>query len=138
VIFAVPGIILALLFVTLPFVIRTVQPVLSELDIGEEEASYLLGAGGWTTFRRVILPAITPAIAAGAMLVFARAVGEFGAIVIISGNIAGKLTAPVYIFQLVNQFRFEEAAAVATALFAISFILVLITERVLKKGNEAL
>ncbi|MBA3430252.1 MAG: ABC transporter permease subunit [Actinobacteria bacterium] len=62
VIFAVPGIILALLFVTLPFVIRTVQPVLSELDIGEEEASYLLGAGGWTTFRRVILPAITPAI----------------------------------------------------------------------------
>ncbi|MBA3430251.1 MAG: hypothetical protein H0U16_02065 [Actinobacteria bacterium] len=72
------------------------------------------------------------------MLVFARAIGEFGAIVIISGNIAGKLTAPVYIFQLVNQFRFEEAAAVATALFAISFILVLITERVLKKGNEAL
>jgi sulfate/thiosulfate transport system permease protein len=130
VIFAPLGIELALLFITLPFVIRTVQPVLLELDPAEEEAAATLGANGWTIFRRVVLPAITPAIAAGALLTFARATGEFGSIVILSGNITGKtLTAPVFIFQLASQFRPEEAAAVATLLFAIAFVLVLITAR---------
>ena len=129
VIFAPLGIELALLPITLPFVIRTVQPVLLELDPAEEEAAATLGANGWTTFRRVVLPAIRPAIAAGALLSFARAIGEFGSIVIVSGNITGKtLTAPVFIFQLTSQFRPEEAAAVATLLFAISFVLVLITD----------
>ena len=138
VIFAPPGILLALLFVTLPFVIRTVQPVILELDEGEEEAAYLLGAGGGTVFRRVILPALRPAITAGALLTFARALGEFGSIVIVSGNLPGTLTSPVYIFQLTSQFRYEEAAAVATVLFAISFLLVLVTDRLLKQGREAL
>lgn len=138
VIFAPPGILLALLFVTLPFVIRTVQPVLLELDEGEEEAAYLLGATGGTVFRRVILPALRPAITAGALLTFARALGEFGSIVIVSGNLPGTLTSPVYIFQLTSQFRYEEAAAIATVLFAISFLLVLVTDRLLKKGSEAL
>jgi sulfate/thiosulfate transport system permease protein len=137
VIFAPLGIGLALLFITLPFVIRTVQPVLLELDPAEEEAAATLGANGWTTFRRVVLPAITPAIAAGALLTFARATGEFGSIVILSGNITGKtLTAPVFIFQLASQFRPEEAAAVATLLFAIAFVLVLITAR-LTRPREA-
>jgi sulfate/thiosulfate transport system permease protein len=137
VIFAPLGIELALLFITLPFVIRTVQPVLLELDPAEEEAAATLGANGWTTFRRVVLPAITPAIAAGALLTFARATGEFGSIVILSGNITGKtLTAPVFIFQLASQFRPEEAAAVATLLFAIAFVLVLITAR-LTRPREA-
>lgn len=134
VVFAPLGILISLLFVTLPFVIRTVQPVLSELDIAEEEAAFSLGAGGWTAFRRVVLPALRPSITAGALLVFARAIGEFGAVVIVAGNLTGKtLTAPVFIFQLANQFRPEEAAAVASILFAISFALVLITNRLLKR-----
>ncbi len=138
VIFAPPGILLALLFVTLPFVIRTVQPVLLELDEGEEEAAYLLGARGGTVFRKVILPALRPAITAGALLTFARALGEFGSIVIVSGNLPGTLTSPVYLFQLTSQFRYEEAAVIATVLFSISFLLVLVTDRLLKQGSEAL
>ncbi|HEX2234731.1 MAG TPA: sulfate ABC transporter permease subunit CysT [Actinomycetota bacterium] len=134
--FAPLGILVAMLFVTLPFVVRTVQPVLSELDHAEEEASYSLGAGTWTTFRRIVLPALRPAITAGALLTFARALGEFGAIVVVSGNIPGTLTAPVFIFQLTSQFRFEEAAAVSTVLFTISCSLVLLTERLLRRQKE--
>ena len=137
VIFATPGILLALLFVTLPLVVRAVEPVLIELDRSEEEAAHVLGAGGWTTFRRVVLPAIRPAVAAGALLTFARAIGEFGSIVIVSGNITGRtLTAPVFIFQLTSQFKAEEAAAVSTVLFAISFVLVLLTERLVRQRAE--
>ncbi len=121
VIFAVPGILLALLVVTLPLVVRTVEPVLLELDVAQEEAAHVLGAGGWTTFRRSWCPAIRPAIAAGILLSFARAIGEFGSIVIVSGNITGKtLTAPVFIFQLTSQFKYAEAAAVSTLLFGLS------------------
>ena len=136
--FAPLGILLALMFITLPFVVRSVQPVLSELDLAEEEAAYVLGANGWTTFRKVIFPALRPAIAAGGLLSFARAIGEFGSIVIISGNITGKtLTAPVFIFQLASQFRPEEAAAVSTVLFAMSFTLVMITYRLIKRRGDA-
>jgi sulfate/thiosulfate transport system permease protein len=135
--FATPGILLALMFVTLPFVVRTVQPVLSELDPAEEEASFSLGAGGWTTFRRIVLPALRPAITAGTLLAFARALGEFGAIIVVSGNITGRtLTAPVYIFQLISQFRYEEAAAIATLLFLTSAALVLVTERLVRHRKE--
>ena len=136
--FAPLGIVVALMFVTLPFVVRTVQPVLLELDEAEVEAAYVLGARPWSTFRRVVLPAIRPAIVAGAMLAFARALGEFGSIVIISGNITGRtLTAPVFIFQLTGQFRAEEAAAVATLLFAVSFLLVVVVQRgMLRKEVE--
>jgi sulfate transport system permease protein len=129
VVFAPLGILLALLFVTLPLVVRTVQPVLHELDEAEEEAARVLGASRWTTFRAVVLPAIRPGIAAGGLLAFARALGEFGAVVIISGNIPNKtLTAPVLISQLV-QVNPAEAAALSTILFAISFAAVMITER---------
>ncbi|HET8525597.1 MAG TPA: sulfate ABC transporter permease subunit CysT [Actinomycetota bacterium] len=130
VIFAQLGILLALLFVTLPLVVRTVQPVLLELDEAEEEAARVLGATRWYTFRRVVLPKLRAGIAGGGLLAFARAIGEFGAVVIVSGNIIGKtLTAPVLIFQLASQFQPNQAAAVATLLFAISFALVLVTER---------
>jgi sulfate transport system permease protein len=85
-----------------------------------------------------VLPAIRPAIAAGALLTFARALGEFGAVVIVSGNLTGQtLTAPVFILQLTSQFRPEQAAAVATLLFAISFVLVLVTERLVNRREEA-
>jgi sulfate transport system permease protein len=107
-----------------------VQPVLAELDEAEEEAAYVLGAKPFTTFRKVVFPAIRPAIAAGALLSFARSIGEFGSIVIVSGNITFKtLTAPVFIFQLASQFRPEEAAAVSALLFALSFTLVIVTYR---------
>ena len=124
------GILLALLVVTLPFVVRTVQPVLLELDTAEEEAAFTLGASPWKTFRKIVLPALRPAITAGALLTFARCLGEFGSVVIIAGNITGKtLTAPVLIYQLTSEFKPDEAAALATVLFAISFVLVLITTR---------
>jgi sulfate transport system permease protein len=134
--FAQPGILLALLFVTLPLVVRTVEPVLLEVDPAEEEAARVLGANSWTTFRRVVLPAIRPAIAAGALLSFARALGEFGAIVVVSGNLTGRtLTAPVFIFQLTNQFKPEQAAAVSTVLFGLSFLIVLGTERLIRRAG---
>jgi sulfate transport system permease protein len=137
VIFAQLGILFALLFVTLPLVVRTVQPVLLEIDEAEEEAARVLGATRWYTFRRVVLPKLRAGIAAGGLLAFARAIGEFGAVVIVSGNIIGKtLTAPVLISQLASQFQTNQAAAVATLLFAISFVLVLVTERLVGARNK--
>jgi sulfate/thiosulfate transport system permease protein len=137
VVFAQLGILLALLVVTLPFVVRTVQPVLSELDEAEEEAAATLGASPWRTFRSIILPALRPAITAGALLVFARSLGEFGSVVLVSGNITGRtLTAPVFIYQLTSQFKPEQAAAVATILFAISFVVVLTTTRLIRTRKD--
>lgn len=134
VIFTPIAILLALLVVTLPLVVRSVQPVLQELDASEEEAAATLGATGWTTFRKIVLPAIRPAIVGGTLLTFARCLGEFGSVVLVAGNRAGEtLTAPVFIFQLANQFRPVEAAAVATLLFALSFVLVLVTARLLQR-----
>ncbi len=139
VVFAPLGILMALLFITLPFVVRTVQPVLSELDEAQEEAAYVLGATTWTTFRRIVLPALRPAIAAGALLSFARSIGEFGSVIVVSGNLVNKtLTAPVFIFQLTGQFKPEEAAAVSTVLFAISFTLVMVTYKLVSRTGEAL
>jgi sulfate transport system permease protein len=130
VIFARVGILLALLFVTLPLVVRTVQPVLLELDLAEEEAARVLGATRWITFRRIVLPALLPGITGGALLTFARALGEFGSVVVVSGNrLNDTLTAPVFINQLIGSFKTEDAAAIATVLFAVSFAVVLITER---------
>jgi sulfate transport system permease protein len=137
VVFAPLGILLALLFVTLPLVVRSVQPVLLEIDPAEEEAARVLGAGRWMTFRRVMLPALLPAISAGALLSFARSLGEFGAVVIVSGNIPGhSLTAPVFIFQLTSQLQYAQAAAVSAFLFGLSFLLVLITERLVPRVGE--
>ena len=136
--FTVLGILLALCVVTLPLVVRQVQPVLLELDPAEEEAAATFGAGAWLSFRKVVFPAIRPAIVGGALLTFARCIGEFGSVVLISGNLSGKtLTAPVFIFQLANQFRPAEAASIATLMFAISFVLVLLTSRFLGKAAQA-
>ena len=137
VIFTPIAIMLALLVVTLPLVVRSVQPVLQELDEAEEEAAGTLGANGFTTFRKVVFPAIRVAIVGGTLLTFARCLGEFGSVVLVAGNRAGEtLTAPVFIFQLANQFRPIEAAAVATLLFSISFVLVLVTARLLKRKED--
>ena len=137
VIFTPIAIMLALLVVTLPLVVRSVQPVLQELDDAEEEAAATLGASGFTTFRKVVFPAIRVAIVGGTLLTFARCLGEFGSVVLVAGNRAGEtLTAPVFIFQLANQFRPIEAAAVATLLFSISFVLVLVTARLLRRKED--
>ena len=106
------AVLLALLFVTLPFVVRSVQPVLMELEREAEEAASSLGARGFTVFRRVVLPSLLPAIISGAGLSFARAIGEFGSVVLISGNIPFKTQiAPVRIFALVESGDSAGAAA---------------------------
>ncbi len=129
VIFATPGIVLALLVITYPFVIRTVQPVLMEAERGQEEAAYTLGASKWTTFRRVVLPTIAPAIVTGSLLSFARALGEFGSIVVVAGNIPGvTLTAPVYIYGQIESQNQRGASAMSIVLLALSFTLIVTVE----------
>jgi sulfate transport system permease protein len=120
------AVILALLFVTLPFVVRAVQPVLIELDEEMEEAAASLGAGNLTTFRRVILPNLLPAILAGVALAFARSVGEFGSLVLITGNLPFKTeVASVFIFGQIESDRVVGAAAVSVVLLAISLVVLL-------------
>jgi sulfate transport system permease protein len=114
---------LALLFVTLPFVVRSVQPVLIELDRSMEEAASSLGAGNWTVFRRVVLPNLTPAILSGAALSFARALGEFGSVVLISGNLPFKTeVGSVYIFNQVENDNVSAAASVSVVLLACALV----------------
>src|SRR3954468_18991778 len=117
-----PAIVLALLFVTLPFVVRSVQPVLMEVDREAEEAAASLGAGSWTIFRRIILPALYPALLGGAGLAFARALGEFGSVVLIGGGIPRHTeVASQYIAKQIEIGRPANAAAVSVALLLISF-----------------
>ena len=117
------GLVVALAFVTLPFVVRSVQPVLIELDREVEEAAASLGASNATTFRRVVLPTLAPAIISGAGLAFARAVGEYGSVVLIGGNIPREtqVVSP-YIQQQIEIDRPVNAAAVSVALLSISFL----------------
>jgi sulfate transport system permease protein len=120
------AVILALLFVTLPFVVRAVQPVLIELDREMEEAAASLGAGNLTIFRRVILPNLMPAILAGVALAFARSVGEFGSLVLITGNLPFDTeVASVFIFGQIESDRAIGAAAVSVVLLAVSLIVLL-------------
>jgi sulfate/thiosulfate transport system permease protein len=115
------GVIMALLFVTLPFVVRAVQPVLIELDQDMEEAAASLGAKPLTIFRRIVLPNLTPAISAGAALAFARAIGEFGSLILISNNIPFKTeVASVFIFKQVEAGNEAAAASVSVVLLAVS------------------
>jgi sulfate transport system permease protein len=124
VIFAPPGIILALLFVCYPFVIRSVQPVLAEIELGQEEAAFTMGASKLTTFVRVVFPAILPAIGTGSLLAFARALGEFGSIVIVAGNIPNKtLAASVYVYGQIEAENPRGASAVSVVLLLVSFVL---------------
>jgi sulfate transport system permease protein len=129
VVFATPGIILALLVITYPFVIRAVQPVLMEAEREQEEAAYTLGASPWTTFRRIVLPTIMPAILSGSLLSFARALGEFGSIVVVAGNIPLQtLTAPVYVYGQIESLDQQGASSVSIVLLALSFALITAVE----------
>ena len=116
------AVVLALLFVTLPFVVRTAQPVLIELDREMEEAAWSLGASRAQTFRRIVLPVLLPGILSGVALAFAKAVGEFGSVVIITGNLPfDTQVASVYIFGQIESNDVSGAAAVSVVLLAISF-----------------
>jgi sulfate transport system permease protein len=114
---------MALLFVTLPFVVRAVQPVLHELDRSMEEAAASLGAGQFTVFRRIVLPNLMGAVISGIALSFARAVGEFGSIVLISGNLPFKTeVGSVYIFSQIQDENLPGAAAVSVVLLAVALL----------------
>jgi sulfate/thiosulfate transport system permease protein len=139
IIFAQPGIVLALLFVTYPFVIRTVQPVLMAIDRSQEEAAWTLGASRWQTFTKVILPMLTPAILTGSLLGFARALGEFGSLVVVAGNIPrSTLTAPVYIFGQIESQNQRGASAMSLLLLTMSFGLMLFVDWVQERRGGAL
>ena len=117
------GLVMALLFVTLPFVVRTVQPVLLELDAEMEEAARALGASSQAVFRRIVFPNLLPAILSGAALAFARAIGEFGAVVLISGNQPFRTeVASVYIFGQIESDNVTAAAAVSVVLLGLSLL----------------
>ncbi len=121
------GVWVAMLFISLPFVVRTVQPVLSEMEKDIEEAAWCLGASQWQTFLRVILPPLLPAILTGVALGFARAVGEYGSIVIVASNIPYKdLIAPVLVFQRLEQFDYSGATVIGTVLLGISLLILLV------------
>ncbi|WP_165071391.1 sulfate ABC transporter permease subunit CysT [Paludisphaera rhizosphaerae] len=131
-----PGIILALLFVTYPFVIRSVQPVLLALDRTEEEAAATLGAGPMTTFLRITLPTLWPSILTGSALSFSRALGEYGSVVMIAGNqpMLTK-TAPIYVFGEIESGNRHGALAVSAVLLATS-LLILVVLNALQRGRE--
>ncbi|MEZ0283847.1 MAG: sulfate ABC transporter permease subunit CysT [Thermoleophilia bacterium] len=125
--FTKAGICLALLVVTLPFVVRSVQPVLLELDTEMEQAAASLGAGGWTIFRRIIFPNLLPAILGGTGLAFARALGQFGSLVLIAGNVPFETqVSSLYINGQIESDRQASAAAVSVSLLVISLVSLLL------------
>jgi sulfate/thiosulfate transport system permease protein len=129
IIFAPPGIILALLFVSFPFVVRTVQPVLLSLDRAQEEAAATLGASTWTIFSKITLPAVRDALISGALLSFARAVGEFGAIVIVAGNLPLRTqTAAVYVLGEIESENQRGASAMSVVMLTIAFSTVILVD----------
>ncbi len=128
--FAPPGILIALMFIGLPFIVRTVEPVLRDIDAEVEEASASLGATRRQTFLRVILPSLTPALATGFAMAFARGLGEYGSVIFIAGNIP-RLTeiAPLLIVIKLEQYDIAGASAIALVMLVISFILLFIINR---------
>jgi sulfate transport system permease protein len=124
--FAPPGILVALVFIGLPFVVRTVQPVLEDMESELEEAAGSLGANRWQTFIHVILPIVFPALLTGFALAFARAVGEYGSVIFIAGNIpyVSEIT-PLMIITKLEQYDYAGATAIASVMLIISFILLL-------------
>jgi sulfate transport system permease protein len=120
------GVVVALIFIGLPFVVRTLQPVLEELDKDVEQAAATLGASEWQSFVRVILPALWPALLTGFALAFARAVGEYGSVIFIAGNMPMKSEiAPLLIITKLEQYDYSGATAIAVVMLVLSFALML-------------
>ncbi len=125
--YAYPGIVLALTLIGLPFVVRTVQPALEEIDAEIEEASASLGATRLQTFLRVIVPTVLPALMTGFALAFARAIGEYGSVVFIAGNMPMKTEiAPLMIITKLEQYQYQQAAAIGVVMLTASFALLLV------------
>jgi sulfate transport system permease protein len=138
IIYQKPGIVLALLFVTYPFSIRSVQPVLMEMEGAEEEAAATLGAGPWRTFLRVTFPTLRPAILTGAALSFSRALGEFGSVVMVAGNRPlDTRTGPMYIFGEIESGNRHGAMVVSVVLLACSLSILIVLNRLQRQeGRE--
>ncbi len=131
------AIVLVLVFIGLPFVVRTVQPVLESMDADVEEAAACLGASRWQTFTRILLPSLFPALTTGFALTFARAIGEYGSVVFVSSNTPFQTEiAPVVIVQKLDEFKYAEATAVAIVLLAASFAM-LIAINALERRSQA-
>ena len=125
------GIFIAMVFIGFPFVVRTVQPVLIDLEIEVEEAAASLGASRWDIFRRVIMPSLTPAILTGFALSFARAVGEYGSVIFIAGNLPNvSEIAPLLIVIRLSEFRYADATAIAVIMLVASFLIIFAINRI--------
>ncbi|MBI5132793.1 MAG: sulfate ABC transporter permease subunit CysT [Rhodopseudomonas palustris] len=125
------GIFLAMIFIGIPFVVRTVQPVLLDLDVEIEEAAECLGASRWQTIRRVILPSLAPAALTGFALAFARAVGEYGSVIFIAGNLPNvSEIAPLLIVIRLSEFRYSDATAIAVVMLIFSFLIIFALNRI--------
>lgn len=134
VVFALPGMWLATTFVALPFVIREVMPVLAQLGVEQESAAYTMGAGPWQTFRRVTLPGIRWGLLYGVSLTLARAIGEFGAVLVVSGSVTGLTeTATLFIFRSLDDRNEVAAYAMSTVLALISFTVLIVMELLRKR-----
>lgn len=132
------GIVFVLTFIGLPFVVRTVQPVLESMEADVEEAAACLGASRWHTFRRVLLPALFPALTTGFALTFARAIGEYGSVVFVSSNTPFKdEIAPVVIVQKLEEFKYAEATAVAVVLLLASFAMLIVINALERRTQAA-
>jgi sulfate transport system permease protein len=137
IIFSVPGIVLATIFVSLPFVAREVTPVLREIGDEQEQAAATLGAGGWTTFRRITFPAIRWGLAYGIVLSVARAIGEFGAVSVVSGRVAGEtMTLTLLVQQRFENFDLAGAYAASTLLAVIALLTLLLMTRINPRREE--
>lgn len=134
-----PGIILAMVFVTMPFTIRSLQPVLMGLERDQEEAAFTLGASPWITFWKVTVPSILPGLLTGVFLTFVRALGEFGSIVIVAGNIPMKTqVASVYVYGEIESYNPQAATSVSVLILLISFLVLLLLERLTRRPGERL
>ena len=121
------GVVIAMIFISLPFVVRTVQPVLQDLESEHEEAAVSLGADRWQVFTRVILPAILPALVTGFALAFARSLGEYGSVIFIAGNMPGvSEIAPLMIVTKLEQYDYAGASAIATVMLVVAFVMLLV------------
>ncbi len=136
--FAVPGMILATLFVTLPLMVRELMPALSALGVEQEQAAATLGAGGWQTFWRVVVPALRWGFVYGTVLTFARALGEFGAVLVIGGGITGKTeTATLYIYRALEERQYIGGYGAALVLGLLSLAMVLGVDFLRRRGRAA-
>ena len=132
-----PGIVLAMLFVTMPFTIRSLQPVLMGLERDQEEAAFTLGASPWITFWKVTVPSVLPGLLTGVFLTFVRALGEFGSIVIVAGNIPMKTqVASVYVYGEIESYNPQAATSVSVLILLISFLALLLLERLIRRPGE--